>query len=97
MFATHSSSGDHEHHPVVVRRLAAHRVIGVLQQLVDEAPAVVVGNLRLLTHVLLQPRWGVPIHSQILPNDVVENVSQLLSSRGNLLELCVAEVQRPRC
>src|ERR1019366_7498495 len=44
-----------ENDPIVGSRLAAHRIVRVLQQLVDEPAAVVVGDLRLLRDILAQP------------------------------------------
>ena len=38
--------------------MVAHRVVGVLEQLVDEAAAVVIGDLRLLRDVLTEPDWA---------------------------------------
>ena len=66
--------GDEERDAVARRRRVGHRVVGVLQQLVDEPPAVVARDLRLLADVLLEPRRHRPVGAEVLLDDALDDV-----------------------
>ncbi len=75
VFTIHSASSvDEECNPVVVAGLVLDRAVGVLQQLVDEAAAVVLGDLRLLADVLAEPAGVYLVDAEVPLDDLADDV-----------------------
>ena len=64
-----------ERNPVIGRAHAGHRIVGVLQQLVDEPSPIVARDLRLLAHVFLQPRRSDAVDVEVLLDDALDDVA----------------------
>src|SRR5262249_45296244 len=83
--------------PIVEGRMAAHRVISVLKQLVDEATPVVVRDLCLLRDVFLETDRTRAVDTQVLRADHLQQVSRFRNAHLSLVSCTSRTSYKKRC